>query len=69
MSKLTKSKIELTWWKTMLLAFFYLSTDLLIHHSYIVGILSGLFGMVVLEAVIESANRIQSIQRNRFNGY
>ena len=67
MSKLTKARIELFWWKFMMVGFFLISGDLFYHHSLLVGGMSLCFGLTALEAVIENANRITAIQRNRIN--
>jgi len=69
MKKLTQAKIELFWWKTMMVGFFLMSGDFLYHHDFVMGGLTLCFGLVVLEAVIECSSRIASIQRNRINGY
>ena len=40
-----------------------------LRHWYLATFLLEMFGLVALEAVIESANRIQAIKRNQFNAY
>jgi len=69
MKKLTQAKIELFWWKFIMIGFFLMSGDFLFNHDWVLSGLTLCFGLVVLEAVIECSNRISAIQRNRINGY
>ena len=51
----------------MMVGFFLMSGDLYFHHSLLVGTMALCFGLIALEAVIENANRITAILRNRIN--
>jgi len=69
MSKLTKAKLELFWWKVLMIGFMLEGGMCFLRHWYLATFLLEMFGLVALEAVIESANRIQAIKRNQFNAY